>query len=161
MEEKDHNFFYAMTEKFINYYMKLCPDYVKYFVKNYLTRPDEWAMCFRTFSHGNTDTNMYVESFHNILKTFYMNRKANMRCDELLNILMIIEQDFHFNHSLKTRKENPVNPVLAPRHERGLKIVDNDVTFKDEKWEVKAQQNKNKENIEIYDIKLINDVCLE
>ena len=45
-------------------------------------------MCYRNFSHGNTDTNMYVEAFHNRHKTFYRDRKPIKRVDDLLNMLV-------------------------------------------------------------------------
>ena len=34
-----------------------------------------WSMAYRKFPHGNTDTNMCCESFHNKLKTVYFQRK--------------------------------------------------------------------------------------
>ena len=39
------------------------------------------------FSTCNTDTHMYVEAFHNGLKTFYMDRKPIKRVDDLLNVV--------------------------------------------------------------------------
>ena len=39
------------------------------------------------FSTCNMDTHMYVEAFHNRLKTFYMDRKPIKRVGDLLNVV--------------------------------------------------------------------------
>ena len=49
-------------------------------------------MSYRNFSHGNSDTNMYVEAFHNRLKTFYMDRKPIKRIDNLLQLLLTMRK---------------------------------------------------------------------
>ena len=43
-------------------------------------------MWFRQFEHFKTDTNVFVESFHNKSKSFFMKRRANKRVDDLLPI---------------------------------------------------------------------------
>ena len=37
--------------------------------------------------YANTDTNMHGESFHIVLKTYYMERKLNKRVDDFINVL--------------------------------------------------------------------------
>ena len=49
-------------------------------------------MCFKQFDHCDTDTNMFVESFHNKLKIFFMEQIPNKRVDDLINILLTIEE---------------------------------------------------------------------
>ena len=55
------------------------PEFVSYLESYYFNRTDKWAMCFRNFPHAGTDTNMFVESYHNRLKTFYANRRRIKR----------------------------------------------------------------------------------
>ena len=108
---------------------------------------EKWAKCYRHFPHGDTDTNMYLEryknvlhvlhirtlnlhSFHNQLKTVHLNGKVNRRVDYLLHHLLQYEKDVFFNYqrtrrlplaaSSKMRKE-------ANRHDRGLQIPASDV----------------------------------
>ena len=77
-----------MVERFKTIYKNDCPEYIDYFEEYYLNRSKEWAMWYRTFPHGDTDTNMYVESLHNLIKTYYMKRIPNKRLDVLLNLLI-------------------------------------------------------------------------
>lgn len=41
----------------------------------------------------NTDTNMFVESFNNKPKTFYMNCRPSKRFDDLLILLLVTDED--------------------------------------------------------------------
>ena len=83
------------------------------------------AMCCQNFPHGNTDTNMHVEAFHNRLKTFYMNRKPRKRVDDLLNMLLKIEDDIwrYKTQTFYTNNADLCNPNLN-WHEAALKIPD-------------------------------------
>ena len=85
--------FQSLIDAFCQKYSIICQSFVEYFKSYYCNRVDVWAMCYRTFAHGNTNTNMLVESFHNRLKTFYMNRKPNKRLDDLIALLLRIERD--------------------------------------------------------------------
>ena len=87
-EDNSLESFTSMKERFKELYRNKCKDFVDYMDKNYFHRCENWAMCYRQFPHADTDTNMYVESYHNRLKTFYMNRRLNKRVDDLLNILL-------------------------------------------------------------------------
>ena len=55
-------------------------------------------MCYRQLEHVNTGTNMFVESFHNKIKTFYLERMPNKRIDDLINVLLEIEADDYWSH---------------------------------------------------------------
>ena len=74
-------------------YLDICPKFVNYFKNTYVSRPVKSAMCYRQFEHTNADTNLFVESFHNKLKTFYLERMPNKRIDDLTNVLLEIETD--------------------------------------------------------------------
>ena len=78
---------------------------------------EKWAKCYRHFPHCDTDTNMYLEryknvlhvlhirtlnlhSFHNQLKTVHLNGKVNHRVDYLLHHLLQYEKDVFFTKEL-------------------------------------------------------------
>jgi len=68
-------------------------EFIDYFISNYLKRFNVWELWYRKFLHGNASTNMLVVSFHNRLKTFYLERKPNKILDDLVHLLLEIERD--------------------------------------------------------------------
>ena len=93
LNEKEEAQFNTLHEGFLKRYSLVAPAFIKYYRDNYAGRVEKWAMCFRQFEHCKTDTNMFVESFHNKLKTFFMKRKLNKRVDDLINLLLTIEEE--------------------------------------------------------------------
>lgn len=98
-------------------------------------------MCHRNFPPARTDTNMFVEAFHNRLKTYFM--KPNRRVDDLINLLLVIEEEDYWR-----RKSDLQYKSVAPRpaaskesrHKNGLKIEDSHVEMLDANtWRVKSQ----------------------
>lgn len=79
----------VLLKNVINFFLNL----LVIFKQNHLNRRHQGAMCYRNFEHGNVDTNMYVEAFHNRLKSFYMDRRLIKKVDDLLNMLLKIEED--------------------------------------------------------------------
>ena len=63
-------------------------------------------------------------SFHNKLKTVYLNGKVNRRIDVLLDVLLKIEHDQFFQYELKHRLLQPNKQTfkIEDAHKRGLKI---------------------------------------
>ena len=100
LEERDSTKFKAMSLAFVSTYVAVSEEFIRYFQGFYLNRPEKWAMCYRNFPHANTDTNMFIESFHNRLKTYYMQRKRGRRLDDLVNLLLTIEEDDFWRHRL-------------------------------------------------------------
>ena len=93
LNEKEEAQFNTLHEGFLKRYSLVAPAFIKYYRDNYAGRVEKWAMCFRQFEHCKTDTNMFVESFHNKLKTFFMKRRPNKRVDDLINLLLTIEEE--------------------------------------------------------------------
>ncbi|KAI8890119.1 hypothetical protein K501DRAFT_160578, partial [Backusella circina FSU 941] len=57
-----------------------------------------WYKAFQTQYGTNMETNNYVESWHNQLKTTYLKRKPNRRLDRLIYILVNdVEPEFISN----------------------------------------------------------------
>ena len=115
-------------------------------------------MAYRNFPHGNTDTNMYVEAYHNILKTFYMDRKPIKRIDHLLRLLLTIEEDDYWRHKRDTLYKPDTTDTTQTRHIKGLKISDGDLEIIEDsmKWRVKSQTNPNNKE---YIVNKIKDIC--
>ena len=132
-----------MAKKFTRYYKKKCRDFILYFQKNYLNRSRKWAMCYRAkLEHGNTNTTMYVESFHNKLKTVEMKRIPNRRIDDLIEILIGMEQKNYRRHLLDHGPEPVEEDEVQSRHMSGMKISVDDVNdIGENKWIVKSQTN--------------------
>ena len=73
---------------------------------------------------------MLVESFHNRLETFYMNRRPNRRLDDLVMLLLEIENDDYLRRrKSSTYKESHLSNAHASmsRHERSMNISEEDV----------------------------------
>ena len=70
LNEKIQENFDGLVDSFIEKYDKSFPKFVSCFKQNYFIRCQQWTMCYQNFPHDNTDTNIYVEAFHNRIKTF-------------------------------------------------------------------------------------------
>lgn len=119
-----------LARNFEQEFKPLCSTFIDYFTSNYSNRPEVWAKCYRNFPHGHTDTNMYCESFHNVLKTRYLNRKQNKRVDVLLDVLLLMKRHRYLQHDkMIITQVAPSDGPLAymKRHESGIKILDVDI----------------------------------
>ena len=67
---------------------------------------------------------MHYNSFHNKLKTTYLNGKVNRRVDYLLDILLQIEKDQYFQYKFKQQMHPASKKVKIEyqRHAKGLEI---------------------------------------
>jgi hypothetical protein len=70
-----------------------CKPFVEYLKLNYFNRPEEWASCFRNMFHDDVDTNMLLESLHNLLKTVELMRIPNRRVDVLIQLLLRMDEN--------------------------------------------------------------------
>lgn len=68
----------------------------------YSYRPKNWAYCYRLRLEINT--NMYLESFHKILKHIYLNGKKVRRLDKSINAVMKLTQDTYFKRLTQVSK---------------------------------------------------------
>ena len=120
-------------------------NFVSYFNKaSYLNRCHQWVMCYRNFSHVNTDINIYLEAFRSRLKTFYMDRKPIKRVDDLLHMLLEIEEDDFWRYKRQTfyTDNSDLFKANLNQHEAELKLLDIDSSIANEShWKVKSQWN--------------------
>ena len=81
----------------MNCFLSMCneksPNFCEYIQVHYNDCEKQWARCYWNFEHVKADTNMYVESFYNVLKTYYMERKPKKRVNDLINVLLTYEED--------------------------------------------------------------------
>ena len=106
---------------------------------------------------ANTDTNMFAESFHNKLKTFYLKWTPNKQIDDLINVLLEIEANNYWSHKRRivylnaTKKDNGSDI----RYEREINIPDAHMTaLSNSKWSVQSQSK----NV-TYTINQITESC--
>ncbi|KAF7723032.1 hypothetical protein EC973_002408 [Apophysomyces ossiformis] len=72
---------------------------------------ESWFAVFQPQVFTNMETNNYVESWHNQLKTTYLKRKHNRRVDRLLYILV---HDVEFDYKINTARVTPnIGPEAA------------------------------------------------
>jgi hypothetical protein len=80
------NMKYSMHASFLNY-----------MERNYLSREKfvHWSAAFQPQIFSNMETNNFIESWHNQLKTVYLGRKRNRRADRLICVLVDdVEPDY-------------------------------------------------------------------
>lgn len=133
--------FDVASTNFLQFCRSQCPKFVDYF-ERYVCRASEWAYCYRIGTQ--TNTNMYIESFHNVLKTSYMDRKVNRRIDSLLDILLRVARDKVFERLIKVAK----NGQSKKQHEISKRhcvltntLVPNDETDLKNGWRVPSSSD--------------------
>ena len=79
------------------------PEFSKYMDSYMLKKKDKWAYEYRMNikMYKKTNSNMLIESFHNILKTKFFGRKVNRRIDRLLYVLTVPLQAHYARKELR------------------------------------------------------------
>ena len=115
LQENSEPQFRVMLQKFLTYLQSINEIYFKYFKVNYCTTT-QWASCYRDGCTVNT--NMFLESFHRVLKIVYLNHKQNRRIDSLLTTLIKIARDKAFERLIKEEKGKNTHRVceINKRH---------------------------------------------
>ena len=120
-------------------------EFAMYFEKEYVSRIEQWC----TFSRIGTpvNTNMFVESFHRLLKVVYLENKQNRRVDYLVYTLIKIARHLVFERLIKlekgkrTHRKYEINKrhKAAEKMERsGVEIV----AIDDNRWKVTSASDK-------------------
>ena len=92
--ELDKGKFGATLQEFLTHIHENHSQYYTYFYSNYCTHLKQWTTCYRTNTTANTNT--FLESFHRVLKTIYLDHKQNRRVDALLVTLIKVTRDKAF-----------------------------------------------------------------
>ena len=143
LKEESQNVFVVLLSGFLDLCAEKSKAFFEYFRDNYSDRAALWALCYRDFEHAKCDTNMFVESFHNRLKTFYMDRKPNKRLDDLINLLLSIEEDDYWRHKRDLIYNVGSFQVSMPRHKRGIAISNDDIEIDEFGWRLISQTQGN------------------
>jgi MULE transposase domain len=116
LQELNKEEFNICLEAFICKLQIQWPRFAQYFTSTYGNRVSQWAYCYRIGTEANT--NMYVESFHSVLKSAYMERKVNRRIDSLLVILFRIARDKAVERLIKMEKNSVSHKIteITKRH---------------------------------------------
>ena len=94
LSESDQSQFQVSLQQLISITSRSFPNFHHYFETYYCHRLQEGTTCYRKRTFINT--NMFNESFNNILKTVYLNNKHNRRLDHLVSVLLKIARDNAF-----------------------------------------------------------------
>jgi hypothetical protein len=163
LEEKNTSDFEILLQNFFQKYaMVECTKFINYFQTYYMRRPELWAMCFRNVYHADVDTNMFAESFHNVLKK-RLDRKSNHRVDDLIEILEELEYERWLKLTDRRTKGEPPIPFSNSnsRHKMGMKILPNIVLKNNDcSWEIKFE-NESHYVWQIRDECHLNDHCYD
>ncbi|XP_062604065.1 uncharacterized protein LOC134265856, partial [Saccostrea cucullata] len=125
LQAKSENDFIKYKDALVSKLNNLNPSFLNYLNDHYFNRPEKWSLCFRKGTeYGNVNTNMFVESFHNQLKTIYFSGKRNRRIDVLLDTLLKIENDHFIRHLQRVSYNNPSDEDIriTDRHRKSLEI---------------------------------------
>ena len=120
--------------------------YYEYFKRTYAARCEQWASCFRTGSIVNT--NMFVESFHCLLKVVYLDGKQNRRVDTLLNTLLRIAKNLLHEQITKEEKGKLSHRhcEIRKRHKNAIEMSGicsvNQVPDTDSEWKVESAKKE-------------------
>ena len=102
-----------------------------------------WSSMNRKIPHANSETNMFLESFHNVVKTKYMKRKSKRRMDYMLLMLEQVELEYFRKSEIpRNVKVQPIKQEVTPRHKRGLKIPkEHVIPINDYLWLVQSDKD--------------------
>ena len=160
LEERDIPKFEVLLQKFLSYLEEDEISFFDYFKNTYVSCKQQWAYAYRMGSGINT--NMYIESFHRVLKVVYLESKQNRRVDRLCSVLLRFAKDKTFDRICKLEKgksshrikeilkrhkmaEEMHNQKLLPERKQGDGIS----------WIVPSQSNSG----QTYVVKSILDEC--
>ena len=138
LNEKDETKFRIDLQEFLTYIQTNHHDFFIYFTSTYTNRIKQWASCFRI--GATTNTNMYLESFHRVLKMIYLHHKQNRRIDTLLVTLLKVARDKAFERFRKMEigKTSHRTSEINKRHKTASEILNSCciTPLEENKWEV-------------------------
>ena len=156
MEQQSETFQFLL-QKFLSMLTDSHPDFYAYFLKQYAGRAEQWAACHRKSKFINT--NMYLESFHRLLKVVYFEGKQNRRLDHLVNILLRVVRDKAFERFQKLHKGKNTHRMseIQRRHKLGIEVIKRQIPHEisQSSWNVKSQQEPDKE----YTVNVVLESC--
>ncbi len=162
MDETDETKFEDMLQKTIEQMLNSdsSREFGEYFETYYSKRKAQWASCYRKSSGINT--NMYVESFHKVLKYIYFKGKTNRRVDKCIQVLLKYDRDKAFDRLIKLEKGKQTGRirVINKRHQLSKKLTLSQVSdLNHSSWKV-ASSNSKEEYIVTHQTSVCPSKCL-
>ena len=121
METSTANF-QQLLAQFLTLSKSIAPSFTTYFSSTYCTHVEQWATRYRLGTPMNT--NMYLESFHRVLKIVYLPTvtPAKQTCWLLLYTLLKIARDKAFDQLQKCEKGKHTHRIcdINNRHKTAL-----------------------------------------
>lgn len=130
----------------------------EYFKSHYANRPESWAYCYRLGLGINT--NMYLESFHKVLKHIYLEGRKIKRLDKTISAVIKIARDSLFKRLIKLTKNTPTekNYRITTSHKLSHSVSPDMISvLTDKEWLVCSSNDPSKR----YHVSFIQKSCLE
>ena len=129
--------------------------FAAYFNQYYVKHKTEWAACYR--KGAGLNTNMYVESFHRVLKHVYLCGKVNKRMDKCIHKLLLYARDKAFDRLIKLHKGKSTHCLvtIATRHRQSFEVPHNNIDeSSDNTWMVRSTNSDH-----VYHVVKETDMC--
>ena len=140
LNERDEAKFRVELQSFLTYAETNHNGFYTYFDSNYCTRLKQWATCYRIRTTSNT--NMFLEAFHRVLKIVYLHHKQNRRVDALLVTLLKVARDKAFERLRKKEMGKNTHRIseVNKRHKRAVQLSPTLIKYEEDmKWTVTSQ----------------------
>ena len=123
LTERVESQFRVYLQQFLTIIQGTSAEFLQYFRKHYCSKTEQWALCYRAGTQVNT--NMFIESFHRLLKVVYMEHKQNRRVDFLLHMLLKISRDKLYDRLQKVEKGKNTHRMteINKRHKSAESMV--------------------------------------
>ena len=149
---------FKQLQQFLAYLQEENKEFQTYFQKEYSSRVQEWAYAYRIGAEINT--NMYVESFHRVLKIVYLDSKQNRRVDHLLAVLLRFARDKAFERIQKLEKGKSSHRIkeINKRHTSAKEMMSSGIfpiQQSESSWKVASQTNTDQHYIVVQ----LNEEC--
>ncbi|KAG2216820.1 hypothetical protein INT45_013892 [Circinella minor] len=155
MYEKNRERFHNLLNTFITEFSHSQPEFITYFKTYYVDMWDgkaceRWNVSYQPEVFHAMQTNNYVESWHNQLKSCYLKRKRTHRLDVLVEVL-VEEVAFDIKHKVSRLSVNVgrmgalerrfrVNEIKAEKEKR-MPSPSNIIRLVDEEYSVQSFEN--------------------
>ena len=134
-----------------------------YFVQHYSKRSEVWAYCYRL--RLGINTNMYLESYHKVLKHIYLEGKKCKRIDKTINAVMKLARDSMFKRLIKVAKNasNSKSRKIHESHKSSESISSDKIQILEggQSWIVNSLTNPSEKYCVARADKTCNEPCLK
>ena len=150
LEEKDIARLRILLQQFLSFLHKDQSALLAYFQNEYVPHIEEWAYAYRYEAEINT--NMYVETFHHVLKVVYLDSKQNCHVNHLLTVLLRLARDKAFERIQKLEKGKSSHRIkeINKRHGSAEEMMSSGILpiqCSENSWKVASQKTKEKNYI--------------